>query len=318
MATRKLTAELEIETSKAKSKLKELESGRGGGGGSLSPAADKAAKSLENAAKGADQLSKGSKMSADQLRTVATTFAGLGIRMATASVAANMEQGSAAQPAVSVGGSAIAGALQGSVAGPLGAIAGGILGLTTSLIEASSAASKAERERQEALLASTQANREQLEALWESEKRTKDFKESLDALMSTTDENERKTKLQEAIEKKRAELDQKDSEVFGTTNHFASANAEEANEAFKKAMGERMDMKGELEQMESLLKTMQTKEEMEEKFRASNAATDALSRIGGGFTGMRLDEKTLEEAVKQRELLDKIERNTKNGGATWL
>lgn len=313
MATRKLSVELDVETSKAKQKIKTL--GESAGSANLAGSADKAAKALDSTAASANKLTQASKMSAERLRSVATTFGGLGIRMATAYAASNMQEGSAGQTAVQVGGGAIAGALQGAVAGPLGALAGGIMGLTTELISANAKAREAERARRDAIIATCDANREQLEALWAAEERTSKFKDTLKALGNIEDENTRKAEILKLIEEKKRDIDHKDSELMGATNHFGGGK--DGGVKFKKLMGERQTLTGELEQLKSLIEGFDKPKENGPAFRVSETATDALSRIGGNFGGERIDEQMLDTAIKTLESMKNIEKNTKKGGSSW-
>ena len=313
MATRKLSVELDVETSKAKQKIKTL--GESAGSANLAGSADKAAKALDSTAASANKLTQASKMSAERLRSVATTFGGLGIRMATAYAASNMQEGSAGQTAVQVGGGAIAGALQGAVAGPLGALAGGIMGLTTELISANAKAREAERARRDAIIATCDANREQLEALWAAEERTSKFKDTLKALGNIEDENTRKAEILKLIEEKKRDIDHKDSELMGATNHFGGGK--DGGVKFKKLIGERQTLTGELEQLKSLIEGFDKPKENAPAFRVSETATDALSRIGGNFGGERIDEQMLDTAIKTLESMKNIEKNSKKGGSSW-
>ena len=313
MATRKLSVELDVETSKAKQKIKTL--GESAGSANLAGSADKAAKALDSTAASANKLTQASKMSAERLRSVATTFGGLGIRMATAYAASNMQEGSAGQTAVQVGGGAIAGALQGAVAGPLGALAGGIMGLTTELISANAKAREAERARRDAIIATCDANREQLEALWAAEERTSKFKNTLKALGNIEDENTRKAEILKLIEEKKRDIGHKDSELLGATDHFWGGK--DGGVKFKKLMGERQTLTGELEQLKSLIEGFDKPKENGPAFRVSETATDALSRIGGNFGGERIDEQMLDTAIKTLESMKNIEKNTKKGGSSW-
>ena len=313
MATRKLNVELDIETSKAKQKIKTL--GEDAGSAYLAGSADRAAKALDSTASSANKLTQASKMSAERLRSIATAFGGLGIRMATAYAASNMQEGSAGQTAVQVGGGAIAGALQGAVAGPLGALAGGIMGLTTELISANAKAREAERARREAIIATCDANREQLEALWAAEERTHKFKEAIKELTSVEDISERKTRIQAEIEKKEKEVRAKDSDLMGATDHFWGGK--DGGEKFKKLMGERQSLTGELEQLRNLLEAADGDKKQGPAFRVSETATDALTRIGGNFGGGDVNKEILDTAIKSLETLSNIEKNTKKGGSTW-
>ena len=313
MATRKLSVELDVETSKAKQKIKTL--GESAGSANLAGSADKAAKALDSTAASANKLTQASKMSAERLRSVATTFGGLGIRMATAYAASNMQEGSAGQTAVQVGGGAIAGALQGAVAGPLGALAGGIMGLTTEIISANAKAREAERARRDAIIATCDANREQLEALWAAEERTAKFKDTLKALGNIEDENTRKAEILKLIEEKKRDIGHKDSELMGATDHFWGGK--DGGVKFKKLMGERQTLTGELEQLKSLIEGFDKPKENGPAFRVSETATDALSRIGGNFGGERIDEQMLDTAIKTLESMKNIEKNTKKGGSSW-
>ena len=229
--------------------------------------------------------------------------------------ASNMQEGSAGQTAVQVGGGAIAGALQGAVAGPLGALAGGIMGLTTELISANAKAREAERARRDAIIATCDANREQLEALWAAEERTSKFKDTLKALGNIEDENTRKAEILKLIEEKKRDIGHKDSELLGATDHFWGGK--DGGVKFKKLMGERQTLTGELEQLQSLIEGFDKPKENGPAFRVSETATDALSRIGGNFGGERIDEQMLDTAIKTLESMKNIEKNTKKGGSSW-
>lgn len=127
MATRKLTAEVELKTDKAKRKLQELGSGGGGGGGDggeTSTAAHKLSQNLNRAAESASKLDRSS-------LSVVRAFTGIGIGLATRYAASHMEQG-AARDAVEYTANTItgasSGAMAGMAAGPQGAVVGAIVG----------------------------------------------------------------------------------------------------------------------------------------------------------------------------------------------
>lgn len=126
MATRKLTAEVELKTDKAKRKLQELGSGGGGGGGGgeTSTAAHKLSQNLNRAAESASKLDRSS-------LSVVRAFTGIGIGLATRYAASHMQQG-AARDAVEYTANTItgasSGAMAGMAAGPKGAVVGAIVG----------------------------------------------------------------------------------------------------------------------------------------------------------------------------------------------
>lgn len=137
---KKLTIEVDAETSRAKRKVKELaETGADQVSGTVSPAASKAARSLENAAAGADKLNKSAQEGSSNVRAMAKTFGGMALRMAAGYASNQMEKGSTGQQVVKGAGDVVSGAMMGSVFGPLGAVAGGLMGLTSAILDANAA-----------------------------------------------------------------------------------------------------------------------------------------------------------------------------------
>lgn len=306
---KKLTVEVDAETSRAKRKVKELaETGADGVSNTVQPAAERAARSLDNAAGGAEQLSQSAREGSANMRAMTKVFGGMAIRMATSYASKNMAEGSPEQTAVSAIGGAASGALMGSPFGPLGALAGGLIGLTDALLSANAA----EEARVKSIKAAADANREQLEALWKSEDRTKVFKEQLKSLgRESLDSGDRIARVQEAIAAKRRELQANDGELHALSS---SAVASEANnKEFGKKLAERNVIKSELAQLESLLSSKRGGGPSHE----ITTALDSLARIGGGSSGGDFAREQLNVQREMAGTLKSIDHKTRNGGAEW-
>ena len=133
---RKLKVQLEVDSSKARSTVARDMSGidiggtpRATGPHSSGAAADRLAKSLDNAAKKSGDLASSHEVLSAKTRQVVGAFAGMGVSMAMSFASQNMKRGSA-RSAVEVGAGTLQGAAMGGMAGgPWGALAGGVIGL---------------------------------------------------------------------------------------------------------------------------------------------------------------------------------------------
>ena len=133
---RKLKVQLEVDSSKARSTVARDMSGidiggtpRATGPHSSGAAADRLAKSLDNAAKKSGALASSHEVLSAKTRQVVGAFAGMGVSMAMSFASQNMKRGSA-RSAVEVGAGTLQGAAMGGMAGgPWGALAGGVIGL---------------------------------------------------------------------------------------------------------------------------------------------------------------------------------------------
>ncbi len=295
MATKKLKAELEVDTSKAKQKVRELsESGGGGaGGGGVSPAADDAARNLRN-------LSNGAKDASDRLQGVGKMFVGIGVGLARAAMGGDSSPaGSAAIQAVS--------------AYSMGAAAGGKkAGAAAALASIGISYLETKHQELDEMVAHSKlrvSNMADLKAWEDARKRTLAFKETLEELTKVTgDASDRQERLAEEIRKR----EDADSELYKEASREIGDPA-----AFRRAMARRQANAAELDQLRALEK---------QKPASSGAAdwhgVDALSSVGGMFAGSGAGARAIEEiagmSAEQLKVLKNIERNTQDGGDTWL
>lgn len=320
---KKLTVEVDAETTKAKQKIQALatsggSSALGGGGGSgLSPAADRAAKSLERASQGADRLSKSTLSGSSEIMRMSKVFGGMAIRMAAGYAAKGMEPGSTAQKATSAIGDIAGGAMSGAAFGPIGMIAGGLIGGISSLVSSISEANEAERERVQALKETAAANREQLDIMLESEKRTDEFRARLASMTDTTrSASERQRELQAELERLQ-ERDKQNIQAMRDNSRVRDAGEEDAK-YFSKNQREHAANRSEIETLKSALKSLgEEGKKSGSPFRESTAATDALSRIGGGSFGGDYAREQLAAAKETVTVLKSIDQKTNNGVGTW-
>ena len=154
-----------------------------------------------------------------------------------------------------------------------------------------------------------QALMESLKAWEDARKRTLEFKETLESLTKVeTDLTERQTRLAEEI-KKREDADK----------DLARAAFREIGDpaAFQRAMAKRQANAAELDQLRAL--------EKQKKSGGGGSAdwhgVDALTPVGGMFAGSGAGARAIEDiagtAEAQLKVLERIERNTQEGGATW-
>lgn len=299
---KKLTLEVDAETSKAKRKIQELAEtgGAGGGGSGVPPASDRAARSL-------NQLGKAANEGSANLRGMTKMFGGMAIRMATSYAAQSMEKGSSGQMAVKSFGEVAGGALAGSAFGPLGAVAGGLMGLTSALMEAS----QAEKERKQRIADAT-FDYKRAERDYQS---NKDFDSTMKGL---THVDKGFTDFAGRIEQINAELekymDVEDElkakiEAFIQSGDLDSANIERSYLASNRSRQERLVAAR--ERMEELSK------DKKPAFRESMSAVDSLSRLGGNFGGGGdLGRDQLNVQREMASTLKAIESKT-GGGKTW-
>lgn len=241
--------------------------------------------------------------STSNLRATARVFAGMGIKMAANFAAQHMQQGSAGQSAVGVGGGVLSGALQGSAAGPWGAVAGGIMGAVTALQELSAASkqvAEAEKARREAIEAKNAKNRKDFEEMEADEKRAAEFNEKLKELSSIKNVGQRRDAIFKAIADKKEEIRINGDALYG----YSSNSHIDESEEFAAARAKRSVLNSELAQLQSLFDKMPTVP----AFRVSETGVDAISRLGGNFGGGDYSREQLAEAKKTNELLGRLER----------
>ena len=307
---KKLTVEVDAETTKAKRKIQELADtgGSSAGADAVGGAAQRAARSLDNAAGAANRLSKSTTEGSAQLRSMVKVFGGMAIRMGASYAASNMEAGSRGQMAVKGLGDVAGGAIAGAAFGPLGAVAGGLMGLTSALMEAS----QAEKERQQRIADATFDYKksehdyrsskdfaEQLKGLTEVDKSFTDFSGRIqqinDVLKHYQDVEETlKSKIEEFI--KSGDLEKANME-----RGYLSSNRSRQDQLV--AARERLEKMAENQRPEE---------------RVSMAALDSLAKIGGNFAGSDQGFRDLQRVnEKQVALLEKIEAKTGKGAGTF-
>jgi len=307
---KKLTVEVDAETTKAKRKIQELAEtgGSSAGADAVGGAAQRAARSLDNAAGAANRLSKSTTEGSAQLRSMVKVFGGMAIRMGANYAASNMEAGSKGQMAVKGLGDVAGGAIAGAAFGPLGALAGGLMGLTSALMEAS----QAEKERQQRIADATFDYKksehdyrsskdfaEQLKGLTEVDKSFTDFSGRIqqinDVLKHYQDVEETlKSKIEEFI--KSGDLEKANME-----RGYLSSNRSRQDQLV--AARERLEKMAENQRPEE---------------RASMDALDSLARVGGNFAGSDAGFRDLQRVnEKQVALLEKIEAKTGKGSGTF-
>lgn len=307
---KKLTVEVDAETTKAKRKIQELADtgGSSAGADAVGGAAQRAARSLDNAAGAANRLSKSTTEGSAQLRSMVKVFGGMAIRMGASYAASNMEAGSRGQMAVKGLGDVAGGAIAGAAFGPLGAVAGGLMGLTSALMEAS----QAEKERQQRIADATFDYKksehdyrsskdfaEQLKGLTEVDKSFTDFSGRIqqinDVLKHYQDVEETlKSKIEEFI--KSGDLEKANME-----RGYLSSNRSRQDQLV--AARERLEKMAENQRPEE---------------RVSMAALDSLAKIGGNFAGSDQGFRDLQRVnEKQVALLEKIEAKTGKGAGKF-
>jgi hypothetical protein len=299
MASKKLTAELEVDTSKAKPKLardlSEVAAAAAAAGGADSGAeAGRASRELRD-------LGERARDAGRSIQGTAKLFAGIGMGMARSALSAGEGSfaGSMAVNAVQ------AFSMGAGVAGAKGGAAAALASFGITYIESEnkeSAKREAEAKQKEALLATFKA--------WEEARaRTLAFKETLESLTGAeTDLTERQRQLAEEI-RKREDAD-KDLARQMIKNSDDPA-------AFQRTLAKRNANAAELDQLRALEKQKPTSS----GGGASWNGVDALSAVGGMFAGSGAGGRALDDiaasSAETVKVLKEIERNTDNGGAVW-
>lgn len=270
---KKLTIEVDAETSRAKRKVKELaETGADQVSGTVSPAASKAARSLENAAAGADKLNKSAQEGSSNVRAMAKTFGGMALRMAASYASNQMEKGSTGQQVVKGAGDVVSGAMMGSVFGPLGAVAGGLMGLTSAILDATAA----EKARIDAVNAAKR-DYAKSELYYEKNREFESMLKSLTTIgKSGVTRDEGLAGLDAEIEKFKAAI--AENKAMIETN-IKSGNLEQVS-LYRDFLGQNRTKLARLEAAKESIEGQKANGPRE-----THAALDALSRIGGGSFG---------------------------------
>jgi len=300
MATKKLTAELEVDTTKARQKVREIaETGGGAAGGVPTADAERAGKALKNLGNEAERAGV-------NMRSAVKVFAGMGIGLAASYAQSQMEPGSAGARAIGYLGAAASGAAMGSVAGPWGAAAGAGLGIAKEAMDQSAKDQAAEKAKEEALRSI---------ATWErAREQTLAFKELLEGLTKGEgDLADRMAAVTAEIER-RKEIDANLAE----TQRWAVKNGKDAHLA--EATRRRQANASELDALGAALKQMGTRKGGGGA--ADWSGVDSLSSVGGMFAGGGAGARSLNDIAASTaetvKVLKEIERNTDGGGgATW-
>ncbi len=312
---KKLTFEVDAETTKAKRKIQELAEtgGSSAGADAVGGAAQRAARSLDNAAGAANRLSKSTTEGSAQLRSMVKVFGGMAIRMGANYAASNMEAGSKGQMAVKGLGDVAGGAIAGAAFGPLGAVAGGLMGLTSALMEATQAekdrvaaakSARADFDKGEREYAEAKEWEAKLKGLSKIDNGFSDYAGRIslvnDELSKLRDEESytvRSIKFHIANSKRKPDM-------------MATANEERASLAANRArQGQLVAL---LERLETESKKASTPEA-----RASMSALDSLSRIGGNFGGGDLGRDQLNVQREMAATLKSLDQKASNGGGIW-
>ena len=313
---KKLTVEVDAETTKAKRKIQELAEtgGSSAGADAVGGAAQRAARSLDNAAGAANRLSKSTTEGSAQLRSMVKVFGGMAIRMGASYAASNMEAGSKGQMAVKGLGDVAGGAITGAAFGPLGAVAGGLMGLTSALMEATQAekdrvaaakSARADFDKGEREYAEAKEWEAKLKGLSKIDKGFSDYAGRIslvnDELSKLRDEESytvRSIKFHIANSKRKPDM-------------MATANEERSSLAANRAR------QGQLVALLERLET-ESKKASKPEARASMDALDSLARVGGNFAGSDAGFRDLQRVnEKQVALLEKIEAKTGKGSGTF-
>ena len=307
---KKLTAEVDVETTKARRKLKELADtgGSSADADAVGGAAQRAARSLDNAAGAANRLSKSTTEGSAQLRSMVKVFGGMAIRMGANYAASNMEAGSRGQMAVKGLGDVAGGAIAGAAFGPLGAVAGGLMGLTSALMEAT----QAEKERAKAIEDASKDYRKSEHDYRSSKAWSEELKGLSKVETGFTDFAGRIEKVNELLE----HYKQVEGELQGKIESFikggklAEANMER---------GYLSSNRSRQEQLESLRERLvEMSKKTPPEARASMDALDSLARVGGNFAGSEQGFRDLQRVnEKQVAILEKIEAKTGKGSGTF-
>lgn len=307
---KKLTVEVDAETTKAKRKIQELAEtgGSAAGADAVGGAAQRAARSLDNAAGAANRLSKSTTEGSAQLRSMVKVFGGMAIRMGASYAAQNMEAGSKGQMAVKGLGDVAGGAIAGAAFGPLGAVAGGLMGLTSALMEAA----QAEKDRQQRI---ADATFDYLKS--EQDYRSnKNFAEKLKGLSAIdkgfTDFAGRITEINSVLEHYQdvEESLKNKIESFIKNGELDKANMERGYLAENRSRQDRLVTLRERFEDEMKKPTPEA--------RASLSALDSLARVGGNFAGSDAGFRDLQRVnEKQVAILEKIEAKTGKGSGTF-
>lgn len=308
---KKLTVEVDADVSKAKRKVDSLgQTGAGmDGSGPVSPAADRAARSLDQASRSATRLSQEAERGSSSIRGMAKMFGGMAIQAASSYAAANMEKGSPGAHAVSAVGNIAGGAVSGSAFGPWGAVAGGLFGALKSAIDIN--AEESERRKS---ISQRQFDFKISEHDYADEKEwASRFKSMTSVKDDYSDLAEKISALKDALAK------QKDIEIeqVSKMKTFIANGNDEATNLQQRYLNVGRSRQNQLESaIEHLEDVQKSRQKKGPEFRAGTGGIDALSSLGlGGGGGLARD--SLNVQKEMAATLKSIDQKTKTGGASW-
>lgn len=252
MANKKLKVELEVDAAKAKQKLRRdlstVESGSAGDAG------------VDNASRSIKKLGDAANETQINMAKVSKAFIGMGLGLATSYASSHLEEGSTARTTLGYLGSALQYGSMGAMFMPgpyklVGAGIGGSVGLAKEYFDrdAEQTAKTEEFEKSEKIFAETQA-----------------FREKLKELTKAADPEPVKQALTQLKQAEEAYADE-------VRKHLANHEYGKADDA-KRKLAETRSQKS---SVESLLEHLEGRIK---EGRTSTDGTDAISRIGGGFT----------------------------------
>lgn len=300
MATKKLKVELELETAKAKKKLDGLGDTGGTsatGGSAVSTAADKLAKSMNDAGDATAKMSGSTK-------ALIMGFSGLAVSLAGNYAASYMQEGSAGRTAVEYGtsilGGAASGAGMGMMFGPWGAAIGGVVGGVAGGLNT---------------LMKNDAEQTKYSADWNrSERNFANSRAWADFMKSLTKTGEGALTVAEKMAKAKKELEHFQEFTKTQKSNIDKMVKDGRYEAATLERGHLATNRARIEQLKSYIET--TEKEGLKETRVSQSGVDALSRIGGAFTGQGgQGDMMVSISREQLSVLKEISRKT--GGATW-
>lgn len=308
MATKKLKVELELETAKAKKKLDGLGETGGTsatGGSAVSTAADKLAKSMNDAGDATAKMS-------GQTKALITGFSGLAINLAGNYAASYMREGSAGRKAVEYGSSILGGATTGvslgasvgSVIPGLGTVAGGIIGGVAGAV----GGGVTQKMKNDAEFAKNSEAFDRAERNYANNLAFHEFFRSLTRTgKDAMTQDEKLGKAQEQLDKF-AKFDEKQVELIRELQKAGK---------YEQADREIGHLATNRQRRQMLQEYIENAQDRDKDVRTSQAGLDALSRVGGAFTGEGgRGDIMVRVSQEQLDVLKAIERKT-GGGMTW-
>lgn len=319
MANKKLKVELELETAKAKQKLDDMANTGGGGPSGPSPvddAAKKTAQAMERAAKSTEDFGEKATKSGANINNLIRSFAGLGAGMAMNYAAKYVPEGKTRET-VEVGAAGMKGFATASMIADAIPVIGGLARLA---IKGGGAAFAMynEKEEQDKLNQKTAHDFEKSEELYRQSEAFADMLRSLTTVKEgANDFAERIAKANQELDKRKGEEEDLTQKIRKAITDRKYEEASSLQQTLSRNRGEQGVLKNAIRAIEMQSAAAEKKTEKNDGVRVSTSAVDALSRIGGDFTGGggRGDD-MLRVEREQVEILKSIDRKT-GGAAVW-